>query len=83
MPVEDLEQEAETAVHKKSKKRRPVLCPRCGSEYMKRLRRVGFLQGKIYSVLGYYPWRCTKCLGDFMLRRRGAPRRHREHRPVE
>jgi len=33
--------------------------------------REGFLQQKICSIFGYYPWRCTKCLGSFLIREAG------------
>lgn len=58
-----------------------VACPRCGSAYVKRMRRTGFLQKKVYSFFGYYPWRCTKCLGNFLLKKRGVPRMNKEVSP--
>jgi DNA-directed RNA polymerase subunit RPC12/RpoP len=55
-----------------------VQCPRCGSNFMKRKPRGGFLEGKVYAIFGYYPWRCTKCLGSFFLKKRGKPRTRQE-----
>lgn len=83
MPVEHAEQFVGDVIDYPVKKKSPVQCPRCGGEHMKRLRRSGLLRGKVYSIFGFYPWRCTKCLGDFMLKRRGGTRRHKQHRPVE
>ena len=43
---------------------------------MKRMKRTGFAQKLVYSIFGYYPWRCTKCLGSFMLKKRAQAKRH-------
>jgi DNA-directed RNA polymerase subunit RPC12/RpoP len=72
----------EAVEQKPLKKGHGVQCPRCGSEYMKRTRREGFVQEKLYSIFGYYPWRCTKCLGNFMMKKRGMHRRHQEIEPA-
>src|SRR5208337_4072066 len=70
LPAENTEQVAEEVAAEKADKGHRVQCPRCGSNYMKRMRRAGFLQERVYAILGYFPWRCTKCLGNFMLRKR-------------
>ncbi len=53
-------------------------CPRCGAGYIKRMRRAGFAQKRIFAMFGYFPWRCTKCFGNFMLRQRDAAKRHQD-----
>jgi transposase-like protein len=83
VPTEDSGQVDEMVEHKRSEIGYPARCPRCDSENLRRLRRKGFLQGKIYSKFGYYPWRCTKCFSDFLLKRRGSRRRHAEPQLVE
>ena len=60
----------------------PLQCPRCGAEHMKRMRREGFFNRRICAAFGYYPWRCTKCLGNFLLKRRALPKRHRALMPI-
>ena len=37
-----------------------VRCEYCGNA-LRRLARQGFLQKKIYSKFGYYPWECPLC----------------------
>ena len=76
MPVENIEQVIETVVDRKAERGQPVECPRCGSNYMRRVKRSGFLEGRVCSIFGYYPWKCTKCLGNFLIKRRGLPQRH-------
>jgi hypothetical protein len=77
LPVENKEQVIETVADKKAKKRQLVQCPRCGGNYLKRIRRSGFLEAKVCWIFGYYPWHCSKCLGTFLLRKRGQSKRHR------
>jgi DNA-directed RNA polymerase subunit RPC12/RpoP len=60
----------------------PLQCPRCGGAHMKRMRREGFFKRRICWIFGYYPWRCTKCLGNFLLKRRALPRRYQGLMPV-
>jgi hypothetical protein len=36
-------------------------CPTCGTPYLRRLQRRGFMQKFVYSLLGYYPWECPVC----------------------
>lgn len=49
------------------------LCPNCGNEQMRRLARRGFLQNKVYPLLGLYPWECLACRTSKMIRKRGKP----------
>jgi DNA-directed RNA polymerase subunit RPC12/RpoP len=78
LPAENSEQVIETVAEKKADKGQQVQCPRCGSDYMKRIRGTGFLQARVCSIFGYYPWRCTKCLGNFLIKIRGESKRHQE-----
>ena len=50
-----------------------TLCLNCGNEQMRRLARRGFLQNKVYPLLGFYPWECLACRTIMMLRKRGKP----------
>jgi hypothetical protein len=45
-------------------------CAKCGSHKLRRVERKGFLQKKVYSFFGYYPWRCSTCRTRFLLRKR-------------
>ena len=53
-----------------SSKREKVSCQKCGSGKVRRVYRDGFLQTNIYPLLGYYPWRCTRCGYVVMLQKR-------------
>jgi hypothetical protein len=52
-------------------------CKECHHEPA-RIERKGFLQQKIYPLLGYYPWRCHGCGSQMLFRNRGLikGRRH-------
>jgi DNA-directed RNA polymerase subunit RPC12/RpoP len=76
--TEITEQAVETVAGKKVKKRHHVVCPRCGSNHLSRLSRVGFLQKKIYPIFGYFPWQCTGCKGRVMIKKRGGTRRSKK-----
>jgi hypothetical protein len=49
---------------------------------MARVGRHGFLQQRIYPLLGLYPWQCAICGKHALLRRRGAVMR-KSHRSGE
>ena len=53
-------------------------CTKCGAT-LRRLSRKGFLQDKIYSWFGYYPWECPYCRVPLMLKKR-TQRQHKKHR---
>lgn len=74
MADEDLERTIDAEVGENAE----VKCPRCGSDYLKRMRRLGIVQARIYPLFGYYPWKCTKCLGMFVLRMRSQSKRLKE-----
>ncbi len=52
-----------------------VICRFCGSDRVYRLYREGFLQTRIYPLLGFYPWRCKTCATSMMLHKRKKERR--------
>ncbi len=52
-------------------------CKTCGTS-MRRLSRRGFLQEKIYSWFGYYPWECPLCRKPTMLRKQYQRKTRRE-----
>jgi DNA-directed RNA polymerase subunit RPC12/RpoP len=79
--VETLEQVVETVIEKIVEKRHGVQCPRCDSRYLTRTSREGFLEGKVYSMFGYFPWHCKGCGGSFLIKKRGQPARHHHHSP--
>lgn len=49
-------------------------CKTCGSGDIFRVPRHGFLQKKLYSLLGLYPWECPHCRQISMLADRGNSR---------
>lgn len=58
-----------------SSAREQVYCEKCGSDKVCRVFREGFLEEKIYSLFGYYPWRCRYCGLRTKLRKRGKVKR--------
>jgi DNA-directed RNA polymerase subunit RPC12/RpoP len=52
-------------------------CPECHEISMHRVSRSGFLETKILSRFGYYPWECPNCEIKRLLRARGT-RKHRD-----
>ena len=48
----------------------PVSCPECGQDALYRCHRKGFLQSRLYPLLGLFPWNCTYCRRSFLLKRR-------------
>lgn len=51
-------------------------CSNCGSTYLRRLRRRGFMQRLVFSTFGYYPWECGQCKEPFLIKKRRSRRRH-------
>lgn len=45
---------------------------------MRRLRRDGLLQVKVFPLFGYYPWQCGNCRAKMLLRNRGKHAEKRE-----
>jgi DNA-directed RNA polymerase subunit RPC12/RpoP len=58
-------------------------CPTCGSRRLRRLERKGFLQNKVYSFFGYYPWRCGACKASFYMKRRSFIKGTKEKKYVK
>ena len=76
LPNENEELDVKAEAREVREEGKPLQCPRCGAERIKRMRREGFFKRKICSAFGYYPWRCTKCLGNFLLKKRALRRTH-------
>jgi ssDNA-binding Zn-finger/Zn-ribbon topoisomerase 1 len=81
LPAENKKQVIETVAAKNVERRHRVKCPRCGSKFLKRMARRGFLRRKIYPIFGYYPWLCTGCKGSVLIKNRGESRKNRELGP--
>ena len=43
-------------------------CTKCGVS-LRRVARKGFLQQKVYTLFGYYPWECPVCRALIMRRK--------------
>ena len=54
-------------------------CPSCGYSPIRREERKGFLQMRIYSLFGYYPWICVACKKTSFVRKRFERRRKRSN----
>ena len=50
-------------------------CPNCASGTLRREAREGFLEDKVYSWFGYFPWSCYLCRKRTMVRDRGSSKR--------
>jgi hypothetical protein len=55
-----------------------VKCPKCKQKEMARISRRGFLQKRIFPLLGMYPWQCAICGEEKLLQRRGTVTRKNE-----
>lgn len=58
------------------------LCPYCKRGGIRRTGRHGVAEKFVYSLLGYFPWWCSKCKTRSMLRQRGEMSARRSPRPV-
>ena len=75
------------ALKKPEQQRTKAICPRCGSQHLRRSRRTGPIE-RFYQVFGYYPYRCNECLSRSFLKTssdllelfRSSPRRRPEER---
>jgi hypothetical protein len=56
-----------------------MVCPKCQSGRMHRLKREGFVELRVAPLFGYFPWRCSDCKAELLLRARNerGVRRHR------
>jgi len=50
-----------------------VLCPRCDSNRFFRKERQGFLQTRLFPLIGFYPWECKVCRLSCMRLKRRQP----------
>ncbi|MGA3080644.1 MAG: hypothetical protein ABSD44_04590 [Terracidiphilus sp.] len=48
-----------------------MICSKCQSHRMRRMKREGFLRKVLLPLLGFYPWRCSYCQEEHLLRVRG------------
>lgn len=55
-----------------------MICPKCHSFRIRRIRREGFLRKRLAPIFGYYPWRCSTCGTVQLLKARGKRARRRE-----
>jgi hypothetical protein len=55
-----------------------MVCPKCQSHKMHRIRREGFLRENLAPLFGYFPWRCSVCRTEQLLRERGGQRSSQE-----
>lgn len=77
MPYENNSRVAEGLVSK-SKASIKVACPKCGDNRPRRVEREGFMQMRVYSFFGYFPWVCRTCKHNFMFRKRSRSRATRK-----
>jgi len=49
-------------------------CPTCGIDYMRRLQRKSFLERRVYSLFGYFPWECPLCREPHFIKERHQKR---------
>jgi len=48
-----------------------MVCPKCSEkDILRRMPRVGILEEKVLTLMGYYPWECSGCRKRFMLKTR-------------
>lgn len=50
------------------------VCVHCNRSLLRRSTRSGFAEKFVYSLFGYYPWRCTYCKKREMVHDRGSVR---------
>ena len=48
-----------------------MFCTKCHRDRMRRIKREGFLQVWLAPLFGYYPWQCSNCATEHLLRARG------------
>lgn len=49
-------------------------CASCGND-LRRLSRNGFLERKVYSYFGYYPWECPICRQRIFVKKKNKHKR--------
>jgi hypothetical protein len=53
-------------------------CPKCQSDRMHRIKREGLLRVTLAPLFGFFPWRCSVCRTERLIRTRGLRRRLHE-----
>jgi hypothetical protein len=48
-----------------------IKCPTCKGNVAMRVNRNGFMQRRVLTYFGYYPWKCGACGASFLYRSRG------------
>ena len=51
-----------------------MVCSKCQSHRMRRIRREGILRAYLAPLFGYFPWRCSVCRTEKLFRNRGQRR---------
>lgn len=54
-------------------------CKNCGCS-LRRVSRRGFLQKRVYTFFGYYPWECPICRETVFIRKQYQGKRRHEHK---
>jgi hypothetical protein len=54
-----------------------MLCPSCNRNGMRRVKRTGLFQTRIFPIFGYYPWECSFCRAVKLFKSRGGRRSRR------
>jgi len=47
-------------------------CPKCDQDMLTRIARRGFFRNHIFPIFGYYPWECSGCRREVLVRQRGG-----------
>jgi hypothetical protein len=47
-----------------------MVCMKCQSHRMRRIKREGFVRVWLAPVFGYFPWRCSVCRSEQLLKAR-------------
>ncbi len=77
LPAEISENVKDVAGEETGEKKEPGKCPTCYGDFLRRKPRIGFMQQKVFAAFGYYPWHCSRCGGNFLIRMRALPAKFR------
>lgn len=73
-PTELSTEEEQVAMCFSAREWRFMQCGKCGNFGIRRSERRGFLEKRIYPVLGCFPWICSGCNARFLRMSRGEKR---------
>ncbi len=76
MPVEEFEPMKDDPSAEPAQRSHRSHCPSCKRKSLKRKPRQGMLHRWISPIFGYYPWHCSTCGGNFLIKKRGKVRQH-------